>query len=733
MNKAAKISLLILLGLPLMVILAVISFFLIKDANDFKPAIEEQAKKAAGINLSIQGDLSWSLIPLGLDIHQISIKDQNFENFASAERILASIDFWSLFEGKPKVQTILLDGLDLNLIQISETENNWSKLLPSNEAQSSKEKTATAPQESNQSKIAPDSSQAEDMPQNSLNFLVESFKLSNTRIRYESKVDELLLAIDPLNLTLSDITFNQAFPVSLDFALTEKKNQLKIDSTLKGQLTITNDLTLFRLEQMDNEYRISAPQFAQNEVRLAINSNLQVDTKAETVNINDLILALNQLRLKANATINNYSGDLKVKADLEVPSFPPKKLLADMNVQLPKMQAADALDRLSLTANINVENQKLTIDSLKFMLDESSWQGDITHMLAAQAENQATTIKLHGDKLNVDRYLPPADDSNATPTPPPAAATGEKDSGLLPLETLRNLNLDIRLLLDTLLVKNIETTNILLSFTAKDGKLNQNLQGKLFEGSYNLTNKIDAQSSVPRWSSEQSISKLNLAPLMKTLDIQALKEYGSLAGILNFQGSLNTSGNQVEALQAGAKGKFDFNIEQGAFEGISLNTYTCQGLALINREAIDTSSWPNATSFNTLNGSATIENQQLATRFDIITAGVHADSQGQINLETSELNIKAALKVIGESLDKACRVNEKLKTVGIPLVCKGKFDTPPGKLCKLDTSRLGDMAKDLAVEEGKRKLSKEVDRALEKHLGGEDKAPVKSLLKKLIK
>lgn len=733
MNKTAKVSLIIVLGIPLILLLTIIGIFLFKDANDFKPAIEQQAKKATGINLFIEGDLSWSLIPIGLDINQISIKDQQMQDFASAERILASIDFWSLFEGTPKVQTILLDGLNLNLVQISETENNWSKLLPANETQSAKDKTATASQEPETSKVVTDSPQVDDSQQNNLNFLVESFKLSNTRIRYESKLDELLLTIDPVNLTLSDITFNQAFPVALDFALTEKKNQLKIDSTLKGQLTITNDLTLFRLEQLDNEYRISAPQFTQNELRLAINSNLQVDTKAETININDLILALNQLRLKANASINNYSSDLKVKADLEVPSFPPKKLLADMNIELPKMQAADALDSLSLTANINLENQKLSIDTLKLMLDESSWKGDITHMLAAQPENQATSIKLHGDKLNLDRYLPQTEDSNAAPVPPPAAVTDTQDSGLLPLETLRNLNLDVRLLQDTLLVKNIETTSIMLSFTAKDGKLNQSLQGKLFEGSYELKNRLDVQSATPKWSSEQSISKLNLAPLMKTLDIQELKEYGSIAGILNIQGSLNASGNQLDTLQSSAKGKFDFDIEQGAFEGISLNTFTCQGLALINRETIDTSSWPNATAFNTLKGSATLDKQQIATRFDMITAGVHADSQGQINLETSELNIKAALKVIGESLDKACRVNEKLKDIGIPLACNGKFDTPPAKLCKLDTSRLGDMAKDLAVEEGKRKLNKEVDRALEKHLGGEEKAPVKSLLKKLIK
>ena len=78
------------------------------------------------------------------------------------------------------------------------------------------------------------------------------------------------------------------------------------------------------------------------------------------------------------------------------------------------------------------------------------------------------------------------------------------------------------------------------------------------------------------------------------------------------------------------------------------------------------------------------------------------------------------------------RFNKKVKKLGIPIKCQGAFDTPPAELCKLDTSRLGDMAKKLAVEEGKRKINKEIDRALKKRLG-DKKEPIKSLLNKFLK
>jgi uncharacterized protein involved in outer membrane biogenesis len=717
MKKALKILIGLIIAVPLVTLLTIVGVFLVKDANDFKPTIVAQAKNA-GINLDIQGDLSWSLIPLGLDIHQIQIKDQTLADFASAERVLASIDFWSLFSGAPKVQTVLLDGLNLNLIQRSASDNNWSNILPPKDQPATPE-TAEP--------------QASEPSDNALNFLVESFQLINTRLRFESGPQDLLLTINPLNLTLSNITFDQSFPVSLNFSLTEDKNQLEVFSEINTQLLISKDLSRFELSGLDNRNRIKAPDFIQDELRVQLNADIEANTKTETINIPRLMLALNELKLNAESRIENYSSDLKVQASLEIPAFSLKELLAALKIKLPPMQAEDALEKLALSGNLSLEKQTLNVDKLKLQLDESTWTGSLSRVLAEQPALQATRVKLHGDKLNLDRYLPPAADTavtNTALTEPPQSSAPEE---LLPLDTLRTLNMDITLIQDSLQIKNIETSNIELSLTAKDGRLAQSLKGKLYEGSYSLTNRLDAQSKTPRWNSTQNISNLNLEPLMTSLSIEALKEYGKITGMLNIQGDFNASGNQLTTLQESAKGSLAFDIAKGAFEGISLNALSCKGLALINKESIDTSSWPNATPFNTLKGSATLDSQRVATRFDIITAGIHADSQGQIDLSKTELDLRAALKVIGEPADQACRVNEKLKDIGIPVVCKGQFDTPPAQLCKLDTSRLGEMAKTLAVEEGKRKLNKEVDRALEKHLGDEEKAPVKSLLQKLLK
>ena len=348
-------------------------------------------------------------------------------------------------------------------------------------------------------------------------------------------------------------------------------------------------------------------------------------------------------------------------------------------------------------------------------------------------DTTASKVRLKGNKINLDDYLPPESEAKASDEKTNTdTANTEANSPLLPIETLQKLNLDIELQQDSISIKNIETNKVVVAFKAKDGKLLQTLNGNLFEGTYSSKATINVQAKEALWTSEQNIKNLNLAPIFEKLNIEALKEYGNIAGLLNLSAKTSLAGNTVNTLKTSAASNVDFYIDKGAFEGLSLNALTCKGFALINKETVDTSTWPQATPFNTLKGSASLKNEILDTRFDLITSGIHADSKGSVDISKNKVNILATLKVIGELGDNACRVNDKVKKIGIPVKCQGAFDTPPAELCKLDSSRLGDMAKDLAVDEGKRKINKEIDRALDKQLG-DNKEPIKSLLNKFLK
>tara|TARA_R110002072_G_scaffold105615_5_gene230949 strand:- start:7660 stop:9813 length:2154 start_codon:yes stop_codon:yes gene_type:complete len=717
MHKSIKITLFCIIGIPFIILSALLSVFLLKDANDFKPTIEEQAKAQVGLNLIIEDKLSWSIFPIGLEINTLKILDQNLAPFASADKIVASIDFWSLFKGTPKVETIFLDGLKLELVQTSDSKNNWSNILPPESADESV-------------KIQTDSGMADKT--SSLNFLVESFQLSNTNIRFESKPQNIELNINPLNLLLTNITLGETFPLTLSYSLNETKNKIQLDSSLTARLYASKDLTKFTLSNVENSYEVNAPNISAKTINLKMASEVDIDTKTESIDIPSLLISLNNLAFEGHAKIKNYSKELSVSSEINIPEFSLKALLESLNIPLPDMQNKAALEKLSLSSRINLENKLLNLKAININLDKSNWKGEVSHSM----DTSASKIRLKGDQINLDDYLPPENNAKANDEKiedkNTATAKTEINKSLLPIETLKNLNLDIELQQDGISAKNIETKNIVVALTAKNGKLLQTLNGSLFEGTYSSKTTINVQNKEPLWASEQNIKNLNLAPVFEQLNIEALKEYGNITGLLNLSAKTNFSGNDINKLKTSATSNVDFNIDKGAFEGLSLNALTCKGFALINKEMVDTSTWPQATPFNTLKGSASLKNETLDTRFDLITSGIQADSKGSVDLSKNEINILATLNVIGELGDNACRVNTKVKKLGIPIKCQGAFDTPPAELCKLDTSRLGDMAKKLAVEEGKRKINKEIDRALKKRLG-DKKEPIKSLLNKFLK
>lgn len=701
-------------------VLTLLCVLFLKDANDFKATIENQAKAQIGLNIKIEDSISWSLFPIGIEVNQLNILDQELAPFASANKIVASIDLWSLFEGTPNVETILLDGLKLNLKQTSTTENNWNNILPpkteNSETNNKSEKTSES--------IA---------TQNSLNFLVESFQLINTHIQFNSVPQAIELSVKPLNLTLSNITLGETFPLSLSYSLSEDKNNISLNSSLTANLLVSEDLTRFTLSELENSYQVKAPNFTEKNINLNLESDVSVDTKAESVDIPTLLVSLNNLAVAGQAKIKDYGENLNVSSNIKVSDFSLKAFLESLGVTLPSMQYQEALEKVSLSTKIKLENNTLELSNLAINLDKSQWLGHVTH----EMESSASVVRLKGDQLIVDDYLPPESDSTENQEAlnqknKTKAGVQNQPKQLLPLETLQSLDLDIELIQESIQAKSIETKHVAITFIAKNGKLTQTLDGKLFEGSYASLSTLNVTNQSPIWASEQTIKDINLAPIFESLNIEAIKEYGSIAGLLNLNAKTNMTGNDLNALKSSAVSKVNFNVEEGAFEGLSVNALTCKGFALINKETVDTSSWPNATPFKTLKGGASLKNQIFNTEFDLITSGIHADSTGSINISESNINILASLKVIGELGNHACRVNEKVKKIGIPVKCQGEFDTPPAELCKLDTSRLGNMAKELAIEEGKRKAKKEIDRALDKHLG-DKKDDVKSLLKKFLK
>ena len=699
-------------------------YFTVNDANDFKPVIELQAKEQAGIYLKIKGKLTWSLMPLGITIGELEVLDQNQKNFAFIKELIAEIDLFSLFKLAPKVKTISIDGLALELIQEKDKTPNWANILPASDPKRTETNTPTT------QKTKPDSSPDTEKTNNSIDFLVESFSIQNSRVHFFSENDSLDASLKNIQLTISNIALNQTIPLSLQFDLENAEPELKLNTQISGQLSISEDMSAFKLQDFASKYKFSTPLLGKNTSQAHLNASIQANTKTETIDISQLTLGFENLALTGAVNIKEYTKEPDIYGQISLTEFSLKQLLTHLGIELPEMKNPQALNKVSLSTTFKSAQQQLELSKLIIHLDDSQWLGS----LGFHTPDQSVKLTLKGDRINIDNYLPPASEEPtkiANKNNKPVKQT-QTETTLLPLETLRALKLDIQIEQDTLIAKQLETNKIKSHITAQNGLLKlETFSGNFYQGNYNVKAQLDARTNTPLWSATQSIQGVQLEPIAK---IFSAFDYLP-AGTLNLTAKQRSTGNLLSQITKNAAADSQVEVKDGRIKNISLNALACEGLALLNRDKVNTDQWPKETPFTRLSADTTLKQQKVDSQILVITSGVKLTGTGKINTQKEQVDFRAGLHVIGDLGEQACRVNDKFKDISIPVRCKGSIATPPAELCGLDYSKIKKELKQAAIKEGKRKANKEIDRALnkqlDKHLGKDNK--LNKDIKKLFK
>ena len=95
MNTLLKRLLKGLLALIAFVVLGLFIASLAIDANRFKPEIESAAA-SAGIELAVEGDIAWQLLPLGIALNQVNFTLNNKSMAGNADQLAISVNFKTL-------------------------------------------------------------------------------------------------------------------------------------------------------------------------------------------------------------------------------------------------------------------------------------------------------------------------------------------------------------------------------------------------------------------------------------------------------------------------------------------------------------------------------------------------------------------------------------------------------------------------------------------------------------
>ena len=459
-----------------------------------------------------------------------------------------------------------------------------------------------------------------------------------------------------------------------------------------------------QLSPLNVKATLSGKHIPNSPVSLILIGDASANLKQQTASIKNLSLKGLGLDLTGNMAVSELDKEANFNGNLSIAPFDLRAFLKQLNQPVPKTADSKVLQKFSLNSDLSGSKNSIRLNNLNMILDDSELQGDISIDNFAKPAIQFG-IGING--INVDRYLPPESKPKATPE---TAAAGAAE---LPLETLRNLNINGDLVIGDFVYSNIKMKDVKLSLKAKDGKLQFSpARADLYEGSYSGDVSLDATGKQPKLNMKTQFQDILVEPLLTDLTGEA-----NLTGKGNIAMNLSSTGGDVNTLRNTLGGQGEFSLTDGILKGVDIPKILRQvEIKIENKDVLGLKNIDKdgETPFDSVTGtlqinSGVVMNQDLA----LLAPGFEVAGKGMV-MNLADQTWKYDMEV--EATEERVESGEKAYNVGghrIPIRCRGKL---AAKDCKPDVGKIVSAV-----------AAKQVDRKLEKFLdklsGKEEKAP----------
>ena len=700
-----KLLLKLLLGLVLLVVLAVGAVLLLVDPNDFKPEIQQLARDKGQLDLQLDGDIGLSLWPsVALSLPSLKLSSLEGEPLASLKRAEIEVSLLPLLSGQLQMSGVLIDGLELEVrAQPADTGLSQGGSSPDANAMAKPQQHA------------------------GLLFDIGRIQISNARIRYTDTAAGLDLTVAPFNFSADNLVSGRAFPAESDFQLQLKQggevpSEWRFSGELSSELLLDSARQQFAANGLQLQLQVEGDALPKP-VKLDLGGSLSFDQSSHRARLEGLRLALAQLVLNVDLQIDMAAGQPQFSGRLELEPFDAKQLLAELGQPVPPTQDPQALTQVGFSAELGGPAGAVEMNPLKLSLDQSRFEG----MVSYQLESGAQRLRLQGDRLDLDRYLPApaeaAEDAAASRSEnPDQAGSIYPKTPMLPVELLQGLQLDVGLGLAQLQVSGLTLEQLKFKLEADQGlvKLPQ-ISGRLYQGEFENSITLDARQVPLKLSVNKRLEAVDLGPLLVDL-----MEQERFSGRLSLQGDYRMQGNSVYDWVHSLNGSMQAGLKEGRLNGVNLGDTLCRGILQVKGQPLPLETAESYTEFSNLDATAKIRDGVVSNQ-DLRAAlvGISLAGRGTVDLPKEALDYGIDLTVLQEFASANCRIDDKLHNLALPLRCQGGFDTEPAKLCGVDKQRI----KRVLAEVGKREVKQKLERKLEQKLEGNE--ALKGVLKGL--
>ncbi|HHF3141255.1 MULTISPECIES: AsmA family protein [Vibrio] len=670
-------KLLLILAIPIVVILvAILALTIFVNPNQFKPLIVEQAQKQTGLELVIEGDISWQFFPsIGFELGHTELRNpQGFSkpNLFKVDTVGVDISVMPLFSQQLEIGNVTLDGAEFYI----ETKKDGSKNIDA----LTKAQTQQAEQESN---TAPTQNGETQTSGSDWSINLAGVTVSNGSLEMQDKQAGSYTKLYDISLNLSEFAFDNW--TTADFGVKGEMNDQKFTAKGQADFKLEKGLANYALKNINFDATYSDPA---NKIESA---TIGLDT-FEFDKVNNLTYAIKgdaggmkldmqgAGQLSVDKAISKVQLDkLTLKSTFEGDALPQSPMKVDMVSDL----------SFDLTKNhLSFVLEKLTANAIALDGKADVTLGDIPKVRFA----------LHSPNIDLDEFL--GLDKQAAEGNKPASGGESAPAGpeVEPdLSALKALDVKGDITIDKFKAANAKMEAVKTSFTVNRGVFElTSFSSKLYQGSISATAKLDARQSPATYSVKKSIKGVKVQPLL--IDVA---ENDKLEGTGNIDVNVTGKSLTPTGIKKNLSGTVVINFADGAVNGINVAQLIRENYAKFKGQKVEGTNEAKKTDFSAMTATLKLNKGVVSTdNMQAQSPLLRVRGKGTANYINETVDFTISTSVVGSLEGQGGKDIDELKDITIPINVSGKWAEPKFKLVFDDVL--------------KQKAQKEIDRGVEK-------------------
>lgn len=711
-----KLSLVVLIVFVL-VFGSAFALVVLVNPNQFKPLLVNQVKEKTGLDLKIEGDISWQFFPaIGFELGKTELKNPSgftSVNLFKVDEVGIDISLLGLMDHKLEIGEVRLEGAEVHI----ETLKNGSSNLDALTLKKSSESPVANGNVSTKDSATADTEQKSDAITQAgegkahWDVSLEGIEIVNALLDIQNQQTQSYTKLHDVQLNLTE--FSVGTWSSLSFGAKGQHNQQQFALSGTTQIRLAEEPLMSALKDTAITASYSDGQVAVKELQVSLPTfsigqasalTYQVEGAQQELSVN----AQGKASVLINKALNKASVDqLTLDATVEGKALPQSPL----HINIDAKAAYDA----------KVGKAQLWLDSLK--ANDLQWQGQASVELVNPPKIR---FALSSPKLDVDAFLgAKVTQSNNAPAVPAGTvnkepAGNEAAEGDTPepnLAVLNNLDVAGSVKIGALKVQNMQMQQVDLDMTILQGQVKLNhLNADLYQGKMTLQALLDVHQAPANYTAKGAMTNVKILPLLHDV-----AEKDLLEGTGNITFDIAGSGLTPKAIKQNLTGTMTINFADGAINGINIPHLIRTTYAHIKGEKV-TETDTKKTDFSALTATLKFTQGNLSTQdLQMQSPMLRIAGQGNANYIKQTMDMLFRTSIVGSLEGQGGKSIDDLRDVTIPLRIHGAWAQPKFGL------KMDDVMKKKAEKELNRGLKKLDDKIKDE----KTKKALNSLLKGL--